>query len=86
MATDGAWLLETLPKWARTLAVALGLASMGATGGNLLSNIFVNKELIAEVQLLRKDVQKQTCLQVSQLRRTDWTVCIINPSDGTIAR
>ncbi len=76
---NGTW-LDVMPMWFKTGAVILGLLSLGATGGKVMNDYVANKTLVYEVKQLRIDVQRQTCIQVAQLRKSDWTLCLI-PSD-----
>jgi len=76
---NGSW-LSFMPTWFKTGAVILGLLSLGATGGKVVNDYVANKELVFEVRMLRIDVERQTCIQIAQLRHGDWTLCLI-PSD-----
>ena len=71
-----------MPKWFQAGAVVIGLLSLGAAGGKAVNDYFGYKDLIIEVQLLRQDVQKQTCIQVAQLRHSDWTLCLVPNING----
>ena len=68
--------LNGMPGWFKTAAVIFGLLSLGASAGKGLADYTGHKALIEELKLLRHEAEKQTCLQVSQLRHTDWTLCL----------
>jgi hypothetical protein len=74
--------IEGMPNWFKAGAVIAGLLSLGAAGGKAVNDIIGYKALIVEVQLLRQDVRQQTCIQVAQLRKSDWTLCLV-PSNAT---
>jgi hypothetical protein len=80
---NGNW-LEGTPRWFQTGAVIVGLLSFGAASGKTVADYSGHAALLAEAKLLRQEVHKQTCIQVSQLRHTDWTLCIQpQQADGT---
>lgn len=78
MNSNSAW-FDSMPKWFKIAAVIFGLLSLGAAGGKTINDVIGYRALIAEIILLRQDVQRQTCIQVAQLRHGDWTDCLIQP-------
>lgn len=66
-----------MPKWFKAGAVIFGLLSIGASSGKFASDFADHRALVAEVRLLREEVEKQTCIQVAQLRHSDWTLCLV---------
>lgn len=63
--------------------VALAILASGATIGAAISNKKLEQHqiqtdsLLVEVRAQRRILDTQLCIQVAQLRRTDWTDCIL---------
>lgn len=70
-----------MPEWFKSGATIVGLLGLGAAGSTAINTRIGYQALIAEVQMLRQEVQRQTCIQVAQLRHSDWTLCLV-PSNS----
>lgn len=81
-------ILNSLPQPAQVIIVLLSILALGASAGKAASDLTVQEPLLVELQELRKvqseirQLEEQSlCIQVSQLRKTDWTYCLVSP-DG----
>lgn len=74
-----------MPTWFKVAAVIGGLLGTGMTAGKTASDFAGHAALVTEMHAMTQEVKKQTCIQVAQLRHTDWTACIIpaDLADGT---
>lgn len=75
-------LLDGMPDSMKFWAIICGLLSLGFTVGKASADFTQNTSLLEEVRAMRKIEQQTLCIEVANLRRVDWTSCLLNEKNG----